>query len=699
MRGRLGHLVQYALLGVLLAGWVSGAAAAAPVRTEPAEALLPPLAHAPLDPPLRVTGSFGELRGGHFHAGLDFSTGGVTGHPVYAALSGTIERVRTSGAGYGRSLYLHARDGRLIVMAHLDQFIRPIAAYVAAIQDSTGQYEQDLWPEAARFPVTAGQTLGWSGRSGTVPPHLHFEVRRGDVAYNPLRAGITLLDTIAPTIAKVTLEPLDDTSFVDGSAAPRTVDLGQRPDTVILQGRARAIVEVTDATEGARRTMAPWSLALEAPEAPWAESAECRLDSASWATDMSAVDYVYDRGRITDVGKFAMMLWAPREFRPAVLEGGPEGEAIGTLMLRPGESSRRVLIVARDVVGHSTTREIVLRAPGPAELGPAPALGAGRGASGSKAAAQTSAGAPFEFVSLPGRHLRVVYRGAPAGSRRVWFETGRTPRQPASLVPGATGSEWTAILPARLVAPGASATLTVRVGGEDAAGSAWSAETVEYTLIALDPTAAAGTPAGVSPQWRLPRAGAFETDLVLAAPLAAPRDSGELVAVGAPAALLPASLPLRRPASVSLVLPAGAAHEHVGLFDDAGEGWEFVSADFDSASRRVSGETRQLGRFALFTDTRGPRVTPKRAPRHAALKPYSHWALEAKLEDRGSDVDPRGSHFVVDGHRMPSEWDGSVGILRWRPLRKPAPGRHRYEIVAVDRTGNVTRRSAIFVID
>jgi hypothetical protein len=237
------------------------------------------------------------------------------------------------------------------------------------------------------------------------------------------------------------------------------------------------------------------------------------------------------------------------------------------------------------------------------------------------------------------------------------------------------------------------------VGGEDGAGNSWSAASAEYTLIPLDPAAAAGTPPGVSPQWRLPREGAFEADLVLAAPSAMARDSGELAAVGPEAALLPASLPLRRPASVSLALPAGAAADHVGLFNDVGEGWEFVSAEFDSASRRVSGETRQLGRFALFRDTRGPRVTPLRVPRRAALKPYSRWALEAKLEDPGSDVDRRASRFEVDGRRVPSEWDESVGILRWRPLRRPAPGRHRYEIVAVDRTGNVTRRSATFVID
>jgi hypothetical protein len=113
----------------------------------------------------------------------------------------------------------------------------------------------------------------------------------------------------------------------------------------------------------------------------------------------------------------------------------------------------------------------------------------------------------------------------------------------------------------------------------------------------------------------------------------------------------------------------------------------------------VSGDARALGRFALFDDTRGPRVTPLRAPRHAAATPYSHWALEARLDDAGSGIDPRTSHFVVGGRSRPSEWDGSVGLLRWRPLRRPSKGTHRYEVVAVDRAGNVTRRGATFVID
>src|SRR5437899_3062094 len=68
-----------ALLACCVATWLAGcnsrtesqpqapAASSAPDQ-------LPPLEHPPLDPPLRITATFGEFRRAHFHAGTDFST-------------------------------------------------------------------------------------------------------------------------------------------------------------------------------------------------------------------------------------------------------------------------------------------------------------------------------------------------------------------------------------------------------------------------------------------------------------------------------------------------------------------------------------------------------------------------------------------------------------------------------------------------
>ena len=257
---RLSRPVAALLCGILAcaaATFAAPPAAVPPLEPGAAASLFPPLTRAPLDGPLVLTGSFGEHRNSHVHAGLDFSTGGVVGKPVYAPLDGVIDRVRSSGAGYGRSIYLHAADGRLVVLAHLDAYDEPLASFVAAAQDSSGQYEQDLWPAAGRFRVKAGQRLGWSGRSGTGSPHLHFEVRRGDMALNPLRAGVAVRDTQPPEVAALTLEPIDAGSTIEGGTMPVTLRFGAQRDTLELSGRARAVVQATDLGER-RSSMAPW---------------------------------------------------------------------------------------------------------------------------------------------------------------------------------------------------------------------------------------------------------------------------------------------------------------------------------------------------------------------------------------------------------------------------------------------------------
>src|SRR5262245_4702706 len=211
-----------------------------------------PFARPPLAGPLVLHGGFGEYRSNHFHAGVDLGTGHVVGKPVYAPLPGWIERARTSGVGYGRSIYLHADDGRLLVFGHLDAFAGPLGAYADSIQRASGQYEQDMWLPPGRFRAAAGQVIAWSGQSGAGGPHLHLEIRRGDMAYHPLRAGLAIADTAAPAIDRLTLEPLDDTSFVSGSAAPLRLRLSARPETLQVIGRLRAAVEAHDVRRGVR---------------------------------------------------------------------------------------------------------------------------------------------------------------------------------------------------------------------------------------------------------------------------------------------------------------------------------------------------------------------------------------------------------------------------------------------------------------
>src|SRR5262249_4156691 len=233
----------------------------------------------PLDPPLRITATFGEYRGGHFHMGIDLSTDETVGKPVYAPMSGDIVRVRSSGVGYGRSIYLKARDGRMFVFGHLDRFDSPLAEYVQAAQDSNAEYEQDLWPPAGRLVVKRGQRLAWSGQSGVGVPHLHVEVRRGDTNLNPLAQGIDVGDTRAPWIRAVVLEPISETSRVEGAASALVVPRSAHPDTVRAWGRLRVCVEAVDGSGLAQARMAPFAAGYEVDGAP---QVAVQFDSVSW---------------------------------------------------------------------------------------------------------------------------------------------------------------------------------------------------------------------------------------------------------------------------------------------------------------------------------------------------------------------------------------------------------------------------------
>jgi hypothetical protein len=671
------------LLGVALSA-LAPPAARADAGVAADSALAPPFAVAPLDTPLVVTGSFGEHRPRHFHAGIDFSTGGVVGRPVRAPADGWVERLHTQGLGYGRSIYLHSTDGRLLVFGHLDAFDGPIAEFVSAAQESSGQYEVDLWPGRGRLAVRAGERIAWSGESGTNDPHLHLEVRWGELALNPLRAGFPQHHENAPVLRAVTLEPLDPRSWVERGAAPLTRPLlAARAETLRVEGRVRVLVRAEQ--PGARGSrLAPWRVRASFGDG-WIE---WRADSASWVRDMGDVDYVYDSGRAVPSGSYAFLLWAPARGRSSLLRAStPDSTDAGTIEVAAGDPPRPLRLEAESADGTLTTRDLWLRGPGPDERGPA-ATGGLHAAPAVRRHRRRGRRVPqapargFELDPLPDRFVRVRYSGAPRDLREV-----RIGEAIATWRDGA----WSAI-----VSPGDRWTPVIR--GARTGGAAWGDSLPPFEVA----REAGGTPrsAEVPLEWRLERSALFERDAVLIGTAAArARGTAELAPLGPECVMGPASLPLREPARLRLPV-SGPLVARAGLYGEFGAGWEWLGGATEGAeSLSVSGETRQLGRFAAFADTLAPRVRMFRAHRHAEPGPYSTWELKARVMEFGSGVDARGSAFIVDGTRVPTEWDTPRDLLRWRPARRPARGVHHYLLEVRDRAGNVRRTRGSFVLD
>lgn len=174
----------------------------------------------PLDIPLVLSGNFGELRPGHFHAGLDLKTEGREGLPVYAVNAGTVTRIKVSLSGYGKALYVAHPDGKTSVYAHLSRFGGEIEKFVKEQQYGKKTYEIQLFPEFGKLTVGKGDVIAYSGNTGgSFGPHLHFELRNSVTEHplNPLEFDFPVKDTNPPEVQSAFVYPVGRNSSANGS--------------------------------------------------------------------------------------------------------------------------------------------------------------------------------------------------------------------------------------------------------------------------------------------------------------------------------------------------------------------------------------------------------------------------------------------------------------------------------------------------
>ena len=159
----------------------------------------------PLAIPLKLAGTFGELRGNHYHSGIDLKTNGHSGEKVFAVANGFICRIKVSAAGFGNALYIHHPEGFTTVYAHLHSFTDSISRIVDSIQHGNKSYDVDYQPDSLLLPVLQGEQIGLSGNSGgSEGPHLHFEIRDrySEEPLNPLQFNLPVSDTLQPEIVR-----------------------------------------------------------------------------------------------------------------------------------------------------------------------------------------------------------------------------------------------------------------------------------------------------------------------------------------------------------------------------------------------------------------------------------------------------------------------------------------------------------------
>ncbi|PCJ98301.1 MAG: peptidase M23 [Flavobacteriaceae bacterium] len=198
----------------------------------------------PLDIPIVLAGTFGELRSNHFHSGIDIKTQQRQGLPVYAISDGTVTRIKISIWGYGKVLYVAHPNGYTSVYAHLQKFSPEIEAYIRKVQYHKKSYEVEVFPNFGELKIEKGSLLSYSGNTGgSSGPHLHFEIRSSitEKPTNPLLYGYEVSDATNPSLLGLYGYPLSDDSQLNQSKEKVQINFTKQADGSFLADKVHAI--------------------------------------------------------------------------------------------------------------------------------------------------------------------------------------------------------------------------------------------------------------------------------------------------------------------------------------------------------------------------------------------------------------------------------------------------------------------------
>ncbi|MFN4298377.1 MAG: M23 family metallopeptidase [Thermaurantimonas sp.] len=333
------------------------------------EIKLPDYFGPPLDIPLQLSGSFGELRTNHFHGGLDLRTGGVEGKRVLAAADGYVARINISPYGYGKALYIQHPNGFMTVYAHLQRFSPAIEQYVRQEQYKRESFEVDIYPQPGVLTVKKGELIALSGNTGSSGgPHLHFEIRDqgGERALNPLSFGLQVPDTRHPEITQLLAYAVDD----DFLEVKRTVypvrKLGGGiykldRDTILVSPQTGFAVEAFDYQDAASFRNGVYWLEKFIEDVPvYRFVAEgIRFDQTRYLNAHIDYELKYSQGK--NVHRLFVLPGNQLDAYPLVINRG--------LLKIPQDSIIKVRIVVKDIAGNSS--ELTFWAKGTAGVLPA----------------------------------------------------------------------------------------------------------------------------------------------------------------------------------------------------------------------------------------------------------------------------------------------------------------------------------------
>ena len=199
----------------------------------------------PVDIPIQLSGNFAELRGTHFHAGIDIRTQSKEGLPLRAVADGYVSRIKIQQGGYGKALYINHPNGSTSVYAHLQRYSDKIVPHIRKEQYAKKSYTIHFYPEPNDIPIKKGEIVGYSGNTGSsFGPHLHFELRSSanQIPYNPLIDDIFVPDSRRPVIKQVFAYPID--GVVNQSEEKIQLNFTQKNDSLYVADTVVALGKI-----------------------------------------------------------------------------------------------------------------------------------------------------------------------------------------------------------------------------------------------------------------------------------------------------------------------------------------------------------------------------------------------------------------------------------------------------------------------
>ena len=201
----------------------------------------------PVDIPIFLSGTFGELRSSNIHAGIDIKTQGKEGFPIKSVSDGYVSRVKVSTSGYGKVIYISHPDGKTSVYAHLKKFSAPIVQKVREKQYDTQSYEVELFFKPFELTVSKNEIIGFSGNTGgSFGPHLHFEIRETTTQkpINPLLSHYYIQDSVRPVIHTLIAYPISKDAIVNSSKQKLQIPFKEINDSIYAANSIDAIGKI-----------------------------------------------------------------------------------------------------------------------------------------------------------------------------------------------------------------------------------------------------------------------------------------------------------------------------------------------------------------------------------------------------------------------------------------------------------------------